>query len=178
MSEILDRAADIAALGLTIESRFVPFSMSRNRHEPRRTLNWRVTVKHNGRAILTTDYSAGEAHCPSYSQGARRTLHYMAAIEHETETGRTARRIHPESMSVKSGKPIEPDALDVLYSLVADSSVLDSATYEDWAAGFGFDPDSRAGEAIYRQCLRIALKMRAALGDEGLARLSDIFQDY
>jgi hypothetical protein len=54
-----------------ITAEFVPWSQSRNREEkddrgnPRRSLNWRVTLKIRGRDVLATDYGAGIAHCPS-----------------------------------------------------------------------------------------------------------------
>lgn len=60
----------LADLALTVESVFVPFSQSRHKDEPHKTLNWRVTVKRNGRDILTTDYSAGIMHCPGYKRAA------------------------------------------------------------------------------------------------------------
>lgn len=46
------------------------------------------------------------------------------------------------------------------------------------AETFGYDPDSRSAEKVYRACMEIALKMRAALGESGLSRLNEIFQDY
>ena len=68
-SESAARKATIAAtlenLGLTVESEFVPFSQSRNKGEKIPSLNWKVTVKRNGRDVLTVDYTAGCAHCPA-----------------------------------------------------------------------------------------------------------------
>jgi hypothetical protein len=58
--------AALAALGLTIESVFIPFSQSRNKAEKRNSLNWKVSLCRNGKAFLTCDYSAGIAHCPGY----------------------------------------------------------------------------------------------------------------
>jgi hypothetical protein len=67
---------------------------------------------------------------------------------------------------------------DVLASLVMDSSAIDYSTYEEWAGDCGHDPDSRKGEAIYRACLEIALKLRNGLGEAGLAALREAAQDY
>ena len=180
MSEPLDT---IERLGLTVRAEFVPLSKSRNaeskdeRGNKVYTLNWKVTVAVNGRETLTTDYQAGMAHCPSYNQGARMTLDYVALIEHETETGRAARPIH-NGHTILNGKAIEPKSADVLYSLAMDSDVLDYGAFEQWAEEFGYDPDSRKAESIYRACLEIALKLRAGLGDSGLAALRNAFQDY
>lgn len=80
--------AALDALGLTVESVFVPWSRSRNKGEKSPSLNWIVTVKRNGKDVLTK------------------------------------------------------------------------------------------GETIYRACLEIALKLRAAIGEAGLAALQNAFQDY
>ncbi len=66
----------------------------------------------------------------------------------------------------------------MLYSLSLDSSILDHPNYESWAAEYGMDPDSRRGEACYRLCLENTLKLRAAIGDDGLRQLSEACQDY
>lgn len=181
--------AAVDALGLKVRAEFVPFSRSRNanakddRGNKRRSLNWRVTLvrvhgagNEAGRDILTTDYSAGVAHCPSYKQGARWTLDYTALIDHEIETGRRAKL--QTFGGVFSGPAILPDSLDVIASLVMDSSVLDESTFEDWADSLGYDVDSRKAESIYRACIEIALQLRNGIGESGLATLRDAFQDY
>jgi len=195
--------ATLAELGLTIESEFVPLSQSRNAGQmetrqdgkpsktPRLTLNWRVTVKRNGRAVLTTDFNAGCAHAPAYKlkapSAALGVNDKQAMIAWECENGFRA-RFAPWGIS-KTGNgsnpdgtrrvfPILPDACDVFYSLATDSSVLDSGTFEEWAEEFGYDSDSRKGEAVYRACLELALKMRNGLGDVGLSTLRESFEGY
>lgn len=178
-AEAAQRDTELNALlarhNITVESVFVPYSRSRNFVQgapaSKQSLNWRVTLKRDGREILTTDYSAGIAHCPSYKQGARWTLDYNAAIASECETGRKARRF-------SRGDAINPKPLDVIYSLVMDSDALDYATFEDWASEYGYDADSRSAEKTYRACLEIALKLRAGLGDSLLSELREAFQDY
>ena len=180
--------ATVDRIGLTIRSEFVPFSQSRNkdadpkRNINKRSLNWRVTlvrtpINSPSRDILTTDYSAGVGHCPSYKQNARWTLDYAALIEHETETGRAATTRAGLGVKLK-GPAITPNPLDVIASLVMDSSVLDESSFEDWASSLGYDTDSRAAESIYRACLDIALKLRNGLGEANLAALREAFQDY
>ncbi len=176
--------AACTSLGLTLRTEFVPFSLSRNAKNDRdgtapskRSLNWRVTLERNGRDVLTTDYSAGIGHCPSYDQRARWTLDYTALIVHETEKG-TRARPSPALGGVRAGAPIHPEAASVIASLVLDSSVLDAGGFEEWASEYGYDADSRAAEAIYRACLEHALKMRAAIGDAGLETLRTACEDY
>lgn len=187
--------AAMAALGLSVTAEFVPWSQSRNKDEkatspntgepnpkfPRRSLNWRVTVKRNGRDALTTDYSAGIAHCPAYKSkhyGARpgfMNIDRDAAVTRECETGFASRDFG--SLMAK-GAPILPDPVDVLASLVRDSDVLDAGGFENWAGDLGYDTDSRSAEAIYRACLDVSLKLRSALGEAGLAKLREASADW
>lgn len=167
--------ATLESLKLTVESRFVPFSQSRNKAEKHATLNWVVTVKRDGRDVLSTDYSAGAAHCPSYKQG--NSVAIMLA-HHECETGRKAKVDMTGKAYSPNGATIRPDAVDVIYSLSMDSSVLDYAGFEDWASEYGYDADSRSAESAYRACLDIALKLRAAIGEAGLETLKTVYQDF
>ena len=182
-TETIDRNALISELGLTVESVFVPFSQSRNKGEKLPSLNWRITVKKDGRDVLTTDYSAGCAHAPSYKQSGfgRRTLADQARddqVAWECENGRKFGQFDSVNRPATRPAELQPDTVDVLYSLAMDSDVLDAGGFESWAADLGYDTDSRKAEGIYRACLDIALKLRSALGDDGLRRLRDSFQDY
>lgn len=167
-----------ARLGLTVSAVFVPFSQSRNAKPDarpnERSLNWKVTVHRNGRDVLTTDYMAGLARCPSYRQNARWTLDYAAAIEAETETGRAC----PYRLTSHKRGPITPDMDNVLACLALDASAIDFARFEDWADEYGYDRDSRSAEKAYRDCLETALALRAAIGDEGLTALRDAAAEH
>lgn len=173
--------AALTELGITVESVFVPWSKSRSFKAGvsvrERSLNWRVTLKRGAREIITTDYTAGIGHAPSYKQGARMSLDGEAALIHETEKGTTAKPSANLGM-VFAGKPIAVDACDVVYSLVSDSDVIDHPAFESWAGDLGYDTDSRSAEATYRACLDTALRLRAALGDEGLTKLRNACRDY
>lgn len=151
------------SLGLTVESTFVPWSQSRNKGEKDRSLNWRVTLKHKGRVVLETDYTAGIASCPSYRHGDRSAAQ-VEAIRFETENGKPKTRARGEG-------PIVPDAVGVVYSLCSDADAIDAGGFEAWASDFGYDTDSRKAEATYRACVDTGLKLRAALGDQGLQEL-------
>jgi hypothetical protein len=176
--------AAIDAAGITITADFVPFSQSRNKADKMPSLNWIVHVLHKGREILATDYGQGYGHCPAYKNpskfhdGKHDKYTTDQRIANECEKGRVTKEFG--SIGIVSGqqKIPAPDVCDVLYSLCLDSDVLDSSGFEDWAANFGYDTDSRKSEAIYRACLDIALKLRAALGDSILANLRQSFQDY
>lgn len=74
--------------------------------------------------------------------------------------------------------PIRPDSVDVIYSLVMDSDVLSYSGFDDWAESLGFDTDSRKAESIWKECIGIALSLRAAIGDSGMNELKTAFEDY
>ncbi|MEL4071693.1 hypothetical protein WKW50_16230 [Ochrobactrum sp. GPK 3] len=167
--------------GISIKAEFVPFSRSRNAaNDPgnkpgSRSLNWKVTLVKDGRDIITTDYSAGCGHCPSYKQNARWTLGYTNLIVFETEHGFAAKNA---PWGIAKGKPLLPDTLGVIHSLITDSDVLDCSGFEHWAADFGYDTDSRKAESIYRACIEIALQVRNGLGDKAFREVQEASRDY
>ena len=168
-------AKQLESMGLTMVAQFVPLSRSRNANEKSRTLNWRVTILHHGARVLTTDYSAGCAHTEAYKApvngphglGGRHCVMRDDAIRAECETGRT-----------RSGKRVNLDIADVMYSLNAELVVLEFACFESWAAEYGYDADSRKAHAIYTGCLENALKLRAGIGQAKLDKLQELFTDY
>ena len=61
----------------------------------------------------------------------------------------------------------EPTAADVLNCLASDSSSIENAgSSEEWASDFGYDPDSRKAEKIYRACVKEAARLKVFLGDD------------
>jgi hypothetical protein len=166
-----------AELGLSMKAEFVPWHQSRNSQERHRSLNWKVTLAKHGRDFLTTDYSAGEGHCPSYKQGDN-TVDRVHAVRLECQTGLPSYFINSGVFTKRGGKPIMPKFADVLYSLASDSDVLDAGGFESWAENYGYDSDSREAEAVYNACVKIALKLRGAIGEDGLRKLREACQDY
>lgn len=175
----------IVAHGITVSTEFVPFSQSRNKASKDRSLNWRVTLHKDGRAILTTDYQAGIAHCPAYKQARYGLIGIMTllrerAIILETEHGKST---HPRFSSDepelrRNSVMLNPNTCDVVYALVSDADVLNSGGFEDWASELGYDPDSRSAEGVYKACLEIALKLRNGLGEATLAALAEAAREY
>jgi hypothetical protein len=183
--------AFIAENELVLTATFVPWSCSRNkdskddRGNPSRSLNWKVTIMRGTETLQkrmiadSIDYMAGIGHCPSYKPGTRWTLDYTALIAWECENGcKGVQSAYDYKRISAKGKNIKPELRDVLYSLAMDASVIDYACFEDWASEYGIDPDSRKGEAIYRDCLKTALGLRNALGEAKLAQLREACQDY
>lgn len=170
--------AAIAAMGLTMKADFVPFSKSRNAKEKSPSLNWIVTISNGRGQSITVDYTQGIGHAPSYksslkSLGNRNSMARHEAMTFEAESGRkyTGYRF--------GGKPLPPPTIaDVLSSLVLDAGAIDHPSFESWAGDYGYDIDSRKGEAAYRSCLEIGLKLRAMVGEKGLAELAELLSNY
>lgn len=171
--------AVIDKLGLTVEAEFVPFSRSLYAvPDPKikdLCLNWVVTLKRNGSVILTAQFSSGVGYCPSYSH--RITSDVAEKLHFECEHGREAVR-RDYWAPIREGEPIMPDPVNVISSLARDADVLNHRSFEDWAMEYGYDEDSRKAEQMYRECLELALRLRYAIGDEGLRELQDAAYDY
>jgi hypothetical protein len=184
MSDAFDRAdresqidAFLLTLGIHYAAQFVPFSMSRNAKSAPKlsdlTLNWRVSLS-KASAVLTTDYQAGIGHIPGYSVLQRQTVDSVDAVRRTCESGK-----HYQAGRTYAFKDLDPPALrDVLYCLIQDASAIDCPRFEDWAADYGFDTDSRKGEAAYRACLETGLSLRSLIGDAAITTLRGLFQDY
>ncbi len=153
-----------AELGLTMQARFVRWSISRNAGEKDPSLNWKVTLLHKGKEVLTTDYMMGYGHCRNKpSKQGPPTVAEMAVIKSECEIGQGHN---------------SPPFADFLYGIASDASAIDYADFEDWAESYGCNPDSRRDEAIYRACLDYAIRLRHALGESGLEKLRLAVQGY
>lgn len=175
--------AFIAKHGITLSATFVPQSKSRNAKPIKSptdlSLNWRVTIAKDGRTV-TTDYMQGIAHAPGYRQSfnGRMTVPAFEELKFAAEHGYTG--TWSDGMNAcRRGKPLPaPELCDVLYCLSLDSSVIDHSNFESWADEYGYDTDSCKAEATYKECLEIALEMRAMLGDSLMAELQDACHDY
>lgn len=170
-----ERDAFIQSLGLSYSARFVPQSQSRNAGDKSPSLNWKITIG-KGSAQIETDYFQGIWHLPGY-RFADKSASYAEYIRRVVESGKYSRTKAAEDLDPVWFIPA-PLLRDVLHALTLDADAIDYPTYEEWASNFGFDEDSRKGEAIYRQCLQIGLQLRAMIGDSDLAKLRELFQDY
>jgi hypothetical protein len=173
--------AAIAALPLTYTATFVPQSVSRNAGEKHRTINWRIALTpgkvgapvHDKKPVLC-DYSQGIGHIPKNSHIRP---HTNDAHAQEYEASEKGRYFKGSSGWLTVVLP-PPNVRDVFYSLVLDASVLNCDTFEEWAADYGYDTDSRAAEDTYRTCLAQSRAFVALIGTQALRQLETLFQDY
>lgn len=61
----------------------------------------------------------------------------------------------------------DPRAEDVMENLLLDAASFDNARdFEDWAAEYGYDTDSRKAEKLYRRVGAQTYKLARLLGDD------------
>lgn len=61
----------------------------------------------------------------------------------------------------------EPSAADLLDCLASDASGYENARgFEEWASEYGYDPDSRRAEKIFRTVEKQTEKLKRFMGDE------------
>lgn len=146
-------------------------------------LRYTVEVFYKGRLIMTTPYSMGIGHIPKDSVPPEPhgwTNDKLAWITEVMKTGKAGKWNSSGFASVHvNAKPIEPEKRAVIWCLLMDGQeAINAAGFEDWAADYGYDTDSRKAEQTYRACLEIGLKLRAALGDTKMQELMLVYQDY
>ena len=70
---------------------------------------------------------------------------------------------------------VKPDASEVLACMCRDAIEATESTFEEWAANFGYETDSRKAEATYNACRApYASLIRICGGIENMRKLSEI----
>lgn len=148
-------------LGLTLEFQFQPQVFPDGTDTKDMSMKWLVTVMHKSKAVVATNYTQGVGHCPSYPKGQYR----LTVADYEN--------ILRDCATNRHGHPKEP--LDALWSIARDcQSVTQNSSFEEWAKEFGYDEDSRKAEAVYNECVKHYLALKASIGDEGIERLASV----
>jgi hypothetical protein len=163
----------LCANGIQYRARFVPQSLSRNRHEKDLSLNWFADFKREGMAVFSIEYMQGIAHMPGYDHRMASTNDGHKAAKRAAEEG-----IAPSLRGrFLPGKLPEPKATDVLHCIVLDADCL-TEPFEDWCANYGYGSDSRKAESLYLLCVKISREAMAVFGAPLLAQIRDLLQDY
>lgn len=172
-----DREFILDAMAVTMEAKFVPFSVSRNKAERNPSLNWKVTLKRNGTTFIeSVDYMQGCANAPSYKQGSRLVRDHNA-VASECETGYVS-RINLSGDVLPSKRTIPaPEITDVFYSLLQDSCAIDAGGFANWCDEYGYSSDSISAKAAYDACIDTAMKLRTTFGVKTLEELQELFHD-
>ena len=72
-----------------------------------------------------------------------------------------------------------PSLADVIYQLLLDGEAyFNPYPFEEWAKEFGYDPDSRKAEAIFRVCDETGRALARCVPSEILAKAREILKDF
>jgi len=88
----------------------------------------------------------------------------IVEFEHFTGTG-----IYKDAAVARRSAP--PDPVEILHCIAMDGRAVDQ-TFEDWACEFGYDPDSRKAEKIYKACIDNGRKLALILSPELIEELA------
>lgn len=115
----------------------------------------------------TFDYFTGMGHRKP-ARGAPERQKYFGGI---------GKSLSQERWDSEYMKPVKPDNVGILHSLVLDSDVLDYS-FDNWCDMYGFDNDSRKSHKIYEQCIENAHRLKKCFDAASLQNLRNILQDY
>lgn len=137
-------------------------------------INWNIQI-----GDTNFDYFTGIGHLPDNTKPPEsRTIHdggkdaIMADFRQVVCNG-----LHYKTKKAWHLDPaVQPTAASVLYCLLSDADAIEYPTFEEWAGNYGYD--SRSAEKIYRACIESGLKLRRVIGDDCMAELREMLQDY
>jgi len=147
--------------GIKVQSVFVPQEFTEETPLLDMSRKWEIEIT-GGRRKISTEFTQGVGHCPSYKQ--RLTVHDKQQLVRECAQLVPADRETAENV-----------ALEALWSVCQDClGVMQAHDFEDWAGEYGYDTDSRKAEAIYRKCLETYMAMRGSFGDEAIETIAAV----
>lgn len=107
-----------------------------------------------------------EAERPDHEPGSADDERWYRAASHYRVTIRRGRRRMAVHYSMGPAHTDEPTAEDVLDSLASDAASYEAArSFDEWASDYGYDPDSRRAERMYRAIERQAIALRRVMAD-------------
>lgn len=166
---------------------FVPFSVSRNRQEKLKSLNYIVSLQ-SDKNVLSTDYMKGQGHLQIELTGKsnchisvqKRDL--QREINEACEIGRyksyAFQDVRISRVNGKSAAFPVPSIDEVLFALNCDSDVNNYSDFTDWADCMGYDSDSITAKNIYDACQKIAKDFNKLLTASQRTELAELLQDY
>jgi hypothetical protein len=148
-------------------------------------ISYRVAIQDSRRReIWSGNYHLGLGHV-NFKGGHPRVL-----SDRETDLARALARgatIHPEfrqeaakvAARFAKAQAVAPKLNDVMHSVLSEGAAFfDGQRFEDWAADFGYDPDSRKAEAIFRACDETGRQLARNLSRDTLDGLREWASNY
>ncbi len=169
----------LADAGIAMTAKHVPTTFD-PKSKDWQHIAWRVEFS-SPRGKFSTDYKQGIGHLPAgmVPAGGRYTIYELERVQFTLSTGMVPRKDSDLGSNINFGaKPLpKPEAADVVYSLVSDASAADYASFEDWAADMGDDPDSRQAEKTFNLCRQIALDLFRVFGADVVEKLRPVVSE-
>jgi hypothetical protein len=168
----------VNSLGLTYQATFQPTPQPKDKVKNPQ-LHWLITLS-KGKQSMSVPYREGVAHVIGYKHHYERmTLDQADEQDKFRKTCETGKLYKGGvAWDIIKGQQPAPDMLDVLHCIVSDADVLNYSSYEEWAPELGYDPDSRAGEKVYQQCIAQSLALKQLIGFAAIEKLRELYQDY
>lgn len=161
----------IARLGITLDATEIPTRTDIDLKDWKGASHWACTLKRDGFAPLSVNYSMGAAHRRWRSAAVKYAIpgsiapHDIRARFSPISQWGEKETIDLRDYRASCTEPIPPTASDILDCLASDACGYDDArTFEDWASNYGYDTDSRKAESIYHTIGQQAKALRHFLG--------------
>lgn len=170
----------LIALGFTLESS-APIGGVDEKQWPH--LAYTVRLLYKGREVISTPYKLGVGHVkvpkrwedqpPGLTANEKAVLNTLRNNPHANLKDKAEHA----AFAVKLAKvqKVSPTLEDVMHSLCMDGEAFFNApSFEDWAADFGYDADSRTAEQIFNACDAIGRKLARAIPADVLEQVREI----
>lgn len=148
--------------------------------------NIAYTVRYVGETVQNNDWSC-DAWRASFAVGKSRfETDYYTGLGHRKPVKGAENRIESKYPKSSIGyaawqkayvKPIAPCAADILYSLILDSSAIDTS-FDYWCFDYGYDADSISVFNTYQACCKIAKELRRVFTRAQLETLHELLEGY
>ena len=126
---------------------------------------WRVSFA-VGKSRFETDYYTGLGHRKP-----------VKGSEREEGASMPKKSIGYHAWAKRNIKPVAPCAAYVLYSLILDSSAIDTS-FDYWCSDYGYNADSISAFNTYQACCKIAKELRQVFTRAQLETLHELLEGY
>lgn len=176
----------LAALGFSLAITSGPTGQVRDNDWP--GIAYTVRLEYKGRSVIETDYSLGVGHVkPKGTQPPRFSSLAFTEDElsllytwqsHPSASFRDKQKHAAVAAKLAKAQKVAPKLADVLHSLISDGEAyFDALSFEDFAANYGYDVDSRKAESIYRKCDEIGRALARGIPADILAKAREIVSE-
>lgn len=155
--------------------------------EPWPCVAYKLRLMRDGREIMTFPYRFGVGHFKPTKAEVDRAFGslcgpFAADLQHMIATRFSKHFFNPKDKQLEADSAVwvaklrkhAPTVADVLPALLMDGAAfMDAQTFEDWAADFGYDEDSRKAERDYHTCDATGRKLAGSFSSDELDALRE-----